>query len=119
MITVSALPTRNGSNSYADFKQELLKKHKIDLIYESEAIVTALTKYGFDINQKFKRDSLKKLRDELYELRGKHIRIFLYFNGNNFFILLHGFIKKSQETPLPQINKALEEIRKWKSSQKD
>ena len=119
MITVSALPTRYGSNSYTDFKKDLLKQHKNDLIIEADAIVEALRRYGFDINQKHKRDSLKKLSDELYELRGKHIRIFMYFDGNNFFILLHGFIKKSQETPLPQIRKAEEEIKRWKSLPKD
>ncbi len=119
MAEVRTLPTSNGSNTLIDFKIELIKKHQKDYIFETDAIVKALQNYGFQINIKYKRESLKKLDTELYELRTKHIRIFLYFDGNDFFILLHGFLKKSQETPKSEIKLAKEEIKRCKQMLKN
>lgn len=115
MPRVIALPTGNGSNTLSDFKDLLVLKHQSDYLLEVDSIVFALETYGFLINTEYKRESLKKLGKELYELRSKHIRLFMYFDGNDFFALLHGFIKKSQQTPLKELRLAKEEIRKWKN----
>ena len=115
MPKVYALPTSNGSNSLSDFKNILLKDHKFELIVLIKEVLYKLEEYGFNINNEYKRDTIKKLDKELYELRVKNARLMLYFDGNNFFILLHGFVKKTQKTPLQEINKAKKEIRKWKT----
>ena len=115
MLKVIALPSNNGSNTLTDFKSLLKSKHQFEYISEVDRIVSALEKYGFQINNEYKRESLKKLDSDLYEIRTKHIRIFLYFDGNNFFILLHGFIKKTQETPLKELKQAKEEVKRWKT----
>ena len=114
MARVYSLPLSNGSDALAAFKEELLKDHKEDLIIAIDEAIKQLQEYGFNINQRWKRDALKKLDKELYELRQKCIRLFLYFDGHDFFIILHGFIKKSQQTPKHEIEQAKKEIRRWK-----
>ena len=115
MPKVCFLPIGNNSNSLREFKSELDKQHKNSLIvYLSNALI-ALEKYGFEINQKYKRDTLKKLDKELYEIRIKNMRLMMYFDGDNFFVILHGFIKKTQKTLQIEIKNAKKEIQRWKS----
>lgn len=114
MAQVYSLPLRNGSDTLTEFKEELLKDNKKDLIIAIDEAIKRLQEYGFSINQKWKRNALKKLDKELYELRQKQARLFLYFDGNDFFIILHGFIKKSQQTPKNEIEQAKREIKRWK-----
>lgn len=55
--------------------------------------------------------------DGLYEARiklGSNIwRVFCFFDGNRFVILLNGFQKKSQKTPKQQINRALRLMKEY------
>ena len=47
---------------------------------------------------------------DLYELRPRGDRIFYYsLIDENTFVLLHSFVKKSQKTPLKEIQKAVKE----------
>ncbi len=54
---------------------------------------------------------IKHLRDGLYELRiaysGNIYRVFFVFDDNNIVVLFNGFTKKSQRTPINEIEKAL------------
>ena len=113
MAVLIALPTNSGSNTFTDFQKYLKKSHQISLVSLYNNVLEKLEKYGFDINQSFKRDTIKKLDSELYELRIKNIRTFLYFESG-IIVLLHSFIKKSQKTPRNEIIKAKEEIKQWK-----
>lgn len=48
--------------------------------------------FGFNLNQKY----LKKIGDNLWELRPKHIRLFFTQVKPNY-IIIHGMLKKSQK----------------------
>lgn len=54
---------------------------------------------------------VKLIKDGLYELRieyqGNIYRIFFCFDGNYIIILFNGFQKKSQKTPVNEIEKAI------------
>lgn len=113
-MDIFLMPKGDGSNCLVDFKEELLNSHKEDLIIALDEAINKLKQYGFDINKQWKRQSLKKLNSELYELRQKNIRVLLYFDGKSFFILLHCFLKTTQQTPIKQIKKAEKEIKRWK-----
>ncbi|EKD84530.1 MAG: hypothetical protein ACD_38C00206G0004 [uncultured bacterium] len=55
----------------------------------------------------------KKLYKNLFELRirgAQEVRIFYAFHKNQA-VLLHGFIKKSQKTPLKELNLALKKLK--------
>ena len=57
-----------------------------------------LSEHGFEINTEFKAEALKKLEDDMYELRPDNFRILLTYKDDVFYIL-NGFFKKSQKTP--------------------
>ena len=54
---------------------------------------------------------IKHLRNGLYELRiaysGNIYRVFFIFDNNNIVVLFNGFNKKSQKTPINEIEKSL------------
>lgn len=54
---------------------------------------------------------VKKLDSNLYELRsqvGKNIQRAIYFQKiDNQYLITHGFTKKSQKTPVREINRAI------------
>ena len=54
---------------------------------------------------------IRHLRNGLYELRipysGNIYRVFFIFDNNNIVVLFNGFNKKSQKTPINEIEKAL------------
>lgn len=114
MADVYPLPIGKDSDSLVEFKKKLLSDHKESLIIILDEAIKRLREYGFEINKKWKRNSLRKLTKELYELRPHKIRLLLYFDGDNFFILLHGFLKETQKTPKSEIQQAEREIKKWK-----
>lgn len=118
MADIYSLPLGNNRNSDSEFRQELMKKHKMQEFVAYDYALEQLKKYGTDINQKWKKDSLKKLDKELYELRSNRVRVLLYFDGNDFYIILHSFLKTTQKTPKNEIEQARREIRKWKTLKK-
>ena len=118
MAEIYPLPLGNNRNSDTEFREELMKKHKMQEFAAYDYALNQLIKYGTKINQKWKKDSLKKLDKELYELRSRNVRTLLYFDGNNFYIILHSFLKSTQKTPKNEISKAYKEIIKWKKLKK-
>lgn len=64
-----------------------------------------LSKFGFQINTRFKAQAFKKITSNLYELRPPNFRIF-FTEKDDIFYILHGFYKKTQKTPLREISKA-------------
>ena len=118
MAQIYPLPLANGSNSDQEFRKLLSKSHKIQEFTSYDLALDKLQKYGTKINHEWKPEALKKLRDELYELRSKNVRTLLYFDGNNFFIILHSFLKTTQKTRKGQIQQALKEIKRWKELKK-
>lgn len=70
--------------------------------------IKLLREYGRDIGMPYS----KQIAHNLYELRIRgiqEVRIFYCFQ-DNFAVLLHAFVKKSQKTPLHEIETALRRI---------
>lgn len=49
---------------------------------------------------------LKHITDDIWELRPKKVRIFFSYLGDNKYVLLNYFIKKTKRTPIREIIKA-------------
>lgn len=81
---------------------------------EFRNLLSNLIKFGFEMKKEFRRDSLKKLEDDLFELRGTKIRIFITYIKGKFYVL-NGFFKKSEKTPLSEIEIARRYIKEIKS----
>jgi phage-related protein len=68
--------------------------------------IDKLEEHGLEMNKLFKRESFKRLEDDLYELRPNNIRILFTIDKNNTAWLLTWFKKESQETPTNEKDKA-------------
>ncbi len=62
--------------------------------------------HGLKMNQEFKRNSFKRIEEDLYELRPDYIRIIFTIDKMGVAWLLTWFKKESNETPLSEIDKA-------------
>ena len=49
---------------------------------------------------------LKHITDDIWELRPKKVRIFFSYLGDNKYVFLNYFIKKTKRTPIREIIKA-------------
>jgi phage-related protein len=71
------------------------------------ARIEQLSEYGFEL----RRPAADFLRDGIYELRAKHVRvqyrILYFFHGQNVVILAHAIIKEDNEVPDRDIELAL------------
>lgn len=71
------------------------------------AHVRALEEFGTRIGE----PKVKYLGGDLWELRPLSHRILFFYWRENKFILLHHFIKKSQKTPVKEIERAARNLR--------
>ncbi|MBE9232073.1 type II toxin-antitoxin system RelE/ParE family toxin [Cuspidothrix issatschenkoi LEGE 03284] len=71
------------------------------------ARIEQLAEYGFEL----KRPAADFLRDGIYELRAKHVkvqyRLLYFFHGQNVVILAHAMIKEHKQVPEKEIELAL------------
>ena len=97
--TIDTYETEQGEKPVLAFLQGLEGRNKS----ESIALVQLLEERGNTL----RRPQSGALRDGLFELRGKEVRIFYVFLPNRVAVLLDGEIKKRDDIPL----KALERVR--------
>ncbi|MFA7658189.1 MAG: type II toxin-antitoxin system RelE/ParE family toxin [Candidatus Gastranaerophilaceae bacterium] len=70
----------------------------------------ALREYGTIIGV----PAVKHIYDELYELRPLQDRFFFFYRHENKYVILNHFVKKSQKTPIKEIEKAFRLIENYK-----
>jgi len=106
-------------NEFPDEDSELLKSlfnYTVssglkNTFHEIRKHLDKLQEHGMLINKHFKREAIKKLANNLYELRPDNIRItFSLVNGEIW--LLSWFNKKSNKTPKKKIKNAQQKLKK-------
>ena len=95
----------NGHNEFLEFYNTLPYKDRRKLM----ATIEIIEKEGMIVA--FQLELVKKIDYEIYEIRSKiasNIQRALYFhsNNNNNYIVTHGFTKKTQKTPVREIQHA-------------
>ena len=94
----------NGHNEFLEFYNTLPFKDRRKLM----ATIEIIEKEGMIVA--FQLELVKKLDYEIYEIRSKianNIQRILYFHrDNNKYIVTHGFTKKTQKTPVREIQHA-------------
>lgn len=97
----------NGEAPVKTFLESLPQKHRMKATKE----IDLLQKYGLYLGMPYMRSLQGSRYKGICELRiqqGNDIsRIFYFLPMGNAFVLLHGFIKKSQKTPIQELEKAL------------
>ncbi|MBQ9062820.1 MAG: type II toxin-antitoxin system RelE/ParE family toxin [Eubacterium sp.] len=61
------------------------------------------------------KEIVKHLKQEIWELRPGHNRVFFFCFDNNTFVLLHHFRKKTRKTPRREIEQAISEMNDYLS----
>ncbi|WP_064505409.1 type II toxin-antitoxin system RelE/ParE family toxin [Companilactobacillus ginsenosidimutans] len=107
---------KNGHNEGLEFMDSLPRKDRGKLISQlkyikSEGMLIAINK-----------QIVKKLDSNIFEIRSSlnhNIQRLLYFSiSNNSYIITHGFTKKTQRTPIRQIDRAIKIRREYFRSEK-
>lgn len=109
MTKVIYYTTIIGENPTADFIASLSERQKTKVV----RILTYVEKYGLVTAI----PHIKKLTGSpLWEIRilgQDNIRVFYAAIERNAIIVLHGFIKKSQKTPLREVEVAMNRLANW------
>ncbi len=100
---------RSGKEPVLEYLKELSQKKdkssriKFDKIND---YIQALSVYGVAIGEPY----IKHLSGDIWELRPLRDRILFVAWDKNGFVLLHHFMKKTQKTPIREIEKAKREV---------
>ena len=100
------LPMERTIIYFGDYFRDFIESLNEDVREKIDYVLDMLKKIK-KVNPKF----IKHIRDGLFELRvifeGNIYRVFFIFDKGNVVVLFNGFQKKSQKTPLKEIEKAL------------
>jgi phage-related protein len=112
ILNVVFYQSESGNEPVREWLKELPREDKKQV---GEDIKTA--QFGWPLGMPL----IGKIKKDLWEVRTKLkdgiARVFFTVDGNNM-ILLHGFIKKSQKTPLNELKTALARLRTYKRGNK-
>ncbi len=102
--------THNNKSPVKDWLSSLNVKTKVKVFRHLEL----LEKFGLELKEPY----VKYLENKLYEVRVKDkqgiYRIIYFANTGKKFILLHGFIKKTQKTPKKELDLAKIRMKEYK-----
>lgn len=100
---------KNGKEPVSEYIAELAKKKDKDSRIKLNKIrdyIKVLSEYGTQAGEPY----IKHLDGEIWELRPLRDRIFFIGWANGNYVLLHHFVKKTQKTPIREIEKAKREF---------
>jgi phage-related protein len=107
MYEVEFYRDKNGKSEIVEYLDELKEKgetSKNERVNRDKilAYILVLKQYGTRVGQPI----VKHIDGSLWELRPLANRIFFFYWKDNRFVLLHHFVKKSQKTPIREIEQA-------------
>ena len=104
----------SGESPVEDFIDTLHPKHSAKVLWE----IDLLKKLGTNIKEPYAKSIKGDKYKGLWELRiqqGSDVsRVFYFLPVGNKFILLHGFLKKTNKTPSSELNMALSYMNDYK-----
>ena len=99
MFNIVHFKTASGHDLVKDYLCDVAKKHGEKDLACIKSALELLKNHGFEAN-KYKSQVIRKIDDEIYELRpGKNRILFFYYDKKGNFVLLHGFRKETNKTP--------------------
>lgn len=105
MYDIEFYEDKNGKSEIYEYIMELkMNKNKENKqkLKKIDLYIDMLSEYGLKLSQPY----IKKINNDIWELRPLRDRfLFVYWNGNKF-ILLNHFVKQTQKTPKKEIEKA-------------
>ena len=108
MYNIYFYQDKNGHQPVLEYIQNLKKRNNKDSRIKLNKIndyITILVRFGTRAEEPY----IKHIDGEIWELRPLRDRILFVAWHNGDFVLLHQFMKKTQKTPLREIQKAKNE----------
>ena len=113
MYKIEFYEDKNGKSEIYEYMKKLnnnkSKENRIKL-KKIKAYLEMLSIYGLNLSEPY----IKKIDNEIWELRPLKDRILFASLHNNKFILLSVFMKKVQKTPKKEIEKAKKNLKDYK-----
>lgn len=101
---------KNGKSDIYDFLESLRYKSKTSkdarIQYRQLSLYIELLANNGSV---LSSDIIKKLNDDIWELRPGKNRVLYFFVKDNKYVLLHHFAKKTQKIPKKEIDRAIRE----------
>lgn len=101
--------TQSGRNPVEEYLKKLAKESKEKELAQINIYRKRLETYGMTVNNVYP-ETIRKLHDDLYELRPGPNRIFFFYFTGKKFVLLHAYRKHGQKAPVSEIKKAINEM---------
>ncbi len=98
--------------------QKLAKGSKEKELAQIILYKNRLAEYGMAVNSTYP-ETIRKLRDDVYELRPGPNRVFFFYHTGSKLVLLHAYRKHGQKTPPSEIDKAVKEMKDHKRSKEN
>lgn len=93
--------------------RELLRHNNAAEVTQIRLCIDRLKEYGFSMGSKFPQ-SIRKVSDEVWELRPGGSRVFFFHYTGKTIVLLHAYKKQSQKAPQGEIEQAEKEMKDYK-----
>ena len=104
MYSIIDFQTPDGSRPINDFMVSVRRSGDLSGVRAINNAIDWLGSVGLSLLNTAMMDNIE---DDIYELRARHYRVFCYYDrGQSRFILLNGFRKRTQRTPLREIAQA-------------
>lgn len=114
IYTLEFYKKENGKVPVLDFLMSLNPKLRAKAFSDIEL----LEKHGSELREPYVKPMKGKENKELYELRIKFsndiVRIFYFTYYNGKYVLLHGFLKKTMQTPRSELERARKYMEDYK-----
>lgn len=118
MYSIFFFRDKSGKEPVLEYLKELeLKSDKNSRIKlnKIQDYIQLLSKLGLSVGEPF----VKPIEGDIWELRPIRDRIFFASLSEDGFILLHHFMKKTQKTPIREIEKAKRELKEIQEQKKE
>lgn len=113
MYSIEFLSDKKGQKPVLDYIKQLAQKKDKDSrikLHKIDEYIEALSQYGKALGEPY----IKHINGDIWELRPLQDRIlFAAWTGNSFILISH-FVKKTQKTPIREIDKAKRLLKEYK-----
>ncbi|MBQ1790869.1 MAG: type II toxin-antitoxin system RelE/ParE family toxin [Oscillospiraceae bacterium] len=110
MFEIQLYETESGRAPVGEYLRKLASEAKTKELAQIRLFTDRLEEYGMAVNNKYP-ETIRKLRDDVYELRPGPNRVFFFYFTGRTFVLLHAYRKHGQKAPPSEIRKAVSEMK--------
>lgn len=105
--------TQSGKVPVREYLKDIRKLYGDNELNTIRLFLDLLEKHGMTINN-YRSHAIRRINNELYELRPGGNRIFFFYFKDEEFVLLHAYRKQKMEAPKFEIDTAIKRLKDYK-----